>query len=68
MTFNEKTERVITRQNALEWKSSSERWMFVTDLITACGISYDLHGANIERRVRSIENRFEKLLKEEHNG
>ena len=61
-TFVERTQGIITLENARAWQATGEKWMFVTDLILSCGIDYDPHGANIERMVRSVEWRFRKLL------
>lgn len=68
MTFVERTARVITLENARAWQAYPEKWVFVTGLISDCDIGYDPHGDNVERMVRSIENRFEKLLKGNSNG
>lgn len=61
-TFVQRTASVITEANANAWINDPEKWMFVTDLINECDIGYDPHGDNIDRMVRSIENRLSKLL------
>lgn len=62
--FNEKIAPFITKENAEAWNATDEKWIFVTDLITSADIGYDPHGNNIDRMVRYIEIRFEKILKD----
>lgn len=64
--FKRNVDPFLTKENALKWEATDEKWLFVTDeIITAADIDYDPHGNNIDRMVRYIEIRFEKILKGE---
>ena len=63
LTFNQRTERVITEAHAKAWIEDEEKWLYVTDLINQCNIGYDPHGNNVDRMVASIEYRLSMLLK-----
>ncbi len=62
-TFKERIAPALTIENAQAYRDDPEKWMFVTDLMSMCDISYDPHSENTERRVRWIEKRLDKLLK-----
>lgn len=62
MSFVKKIAPYITISNAREWESDSEKWMYVTEIITSADIEYDPHDDEVERMVNHIESQFEKLL------
>ena len=52
----------MTLENAKAWYATSEKYVFVTDLMSAQDIEYDPHSLFVERFVNNVESRFEELL------
>jgi hypothetical protein len=55
-TFAEKIQPILTLQNAQEWATESERFLFVTSLIEECDLRWT------PARVEYIETMFEQFL------
>lgn len=54
---------ILTMDKAREWEATSEKWIFVTDMISACNVGYDPHGDKIEKLVSKVEAVYSDFLK-----
>ena len=56
LTFAERIRPILTLENAQEWNSISDQFLFVCDRIEACDFRWT------DARVEYVETKFEELL------